>query len=267
MRVLVIATFLTAMLAPTALAQSEADTARARALFQQGLDAARAEHWVDARDAFVQSLDIAERPSTLLNLAAAQVQTGQLVEGAASYRRFLEIATEAREAAHRAQAQAALDALAPRIPHVIVRVQGLADGDEVRLDYQVLLPAALGTPTAVDAGSHEVAVLRSGRSVASQRFQLAEGQSVEMTLDTTPVVQSPTQAAASATTPSMDQAIAEPVPDEHASHGDDTMLIVGIVIGAAVVAGVAIGLGVYFGTQGGSASPYHGNFGDGTVHF
>src|SRR5262249_25318213 len=120
MRSFVLSVVLTVLAVPTAHAQSDADTARARALFQQGLDAARAEHWVDARDAFVQSLGIAERPSTLLNLAAAQVQTGQLVEGAASYRRFLEIATDAREAAHRTQAEAALTALEPRIPHVTV---------------------------------------------------------------------------------------------------------------------------------------------------
>jgi hypothetical protein len=266
---LVALAFLSALVASSAAAQTEEATARARELFQQGLEAARAEQWVDARDAFVQSLDIAERPSTLLNLAAAQVQTGQLVEGATSYRRFLELATEPREAAHRTQAQSALTALDARIPHVVVSVTSLQDGDQVRVDYQVLMATALGAPLALDPGPHDVAVIRSGRSVASQRVELAEGQSAQVSLDATPVVQAPVEVAATATTPPMDQAIAAPVPEARDdSHGDDMPLIIGLIVGAVVVVGVGVSLGVYFGTQGsGTATPYHGNFGDGVVHF
>lgn len=248
-------------IAPLAQAQS-GDVGRARELFQSGLDAAHAQHWTEARDAFAQSLALAERPSTLLNLAGAQIQTGQLVEGAASYRRFLEIAT-GRDAAHRGEAQSALTSVEPRIPHATITVDGLADGDEIRLDGNVLMRTMLGTSAALDPGAHEVGVTRAGRSIASQRFQLAEGLNAEISLSVTQAIASPTEAAQAATTGPMDEAIAVPV-----QQSDDTgiWIAVGVSIGVAVV--VAVVVGVVLATQSpGTSPPYQGNLGDGVVHF
>ena len=112
-----------------ASAQPADEMARARQLFETGLEAARAARWAEARDAFRASLAVAERPSTLLNLAGAEVQTGELVTGAGTYRRFLEAATSGRDAAHREEAEAALAAVEARIPHATIRVAGAADGD------------------------------------------------------------------------------------------------------------------------------------------
>jgi len=245
-------------------AQSGDSVAQARALFQSGLDAARGQHWVEARDAFAQSLAIAERPSTLLNLAGAQIQTGQLVEGAGSYRRFLEIAT-GRDAAHRGEAESALRAVEPRIPHATIAIDGLGDGDEVRLDGNVLMRTMIGTSAALDPGAHTVAVTRSGRSIASQQFQLAEGLDIEISLSVTAAVASPTAVAAAVTTPPMDEAIAVPVEEQHS---DDTgiWIAVGVSVGAAVVIGVVVGVLVATQSQG-PAAPYQGNLGDGIVHF
>lgn len=239
-------------------AQDDADVARARQLFQSGLDAARGQHWADARDAFSQSLDLAERPSTLLNLAGAQIQTGLLVEGAASYRRFLELATSGREAAHRPEAESALALVTPRISHATIQIEGLTSRDEVRLDGNILLPAMIGTSVALNPGAHDVTVARAGRSISSQRFQLAEGASVEIALSLGASVDP-----ALATQP-MDDALAMPVSDQH---GDDTgiWIAVGVSIGVAVVIGVVVA--IVFATQSSAPTPYQGNFGDGVVHF
>jgi hypothetical protein len=249
------------LLAAPASAQSGDDVAHARQLFQTGLEAARGQHWVEAREAFAQSLALAERPSTLLNLAGAQVQTGQLVEGAASYHRFLEIATEARDRAHRSEVEAALHSVEPRIPHVTFAIDGLAPGDEVRLDGNIVLPAALASSTALDPGAHDVLVTRAGRTIESQQFQLAESLNIEIELALTPRVASATEAAQG----EMDQAIAVPVEEQH---GDDTgiWIAVGISVGVAVVIGVVVGVLVATQDQG-AAAPYQGNFGDGIVHF
>lgn len=253
------------LLALPALAQDAGDTARARELFQSGLEAARGQHWVEARDAFSQSLAIAERPSTLLNLAGAQIQTGQLVEGAASYRRFLELAASGRDAAHRREAQSALDGVEPRIPHVTLTVEGMARGDEVRLDDHVVMPAALGTQVALDPGAHEVVVQRAGRAISSQRFQLSEGASIEIAVSVTGPV-APATVAATADPQPMDQAIAMPVEAPPPSDDTGVWIGVGIGVGAAVVIGVVVA--VVFATQDqGTASPYQGNLGAGVVRF
>jgi hypothetical protein len=241
----------------------DADAAHARELFTHGLSAARAEHWVEARDAFAASLAIAERPSTLLNLAGAQVQTGQLVEGAASYRRFLEIATEARDVAHRGEAESALAAVEARVPHVTIRVDGLSAGDEVRLDDAIVMPAALGASTALDPGAHDVVVMRAGRSIARQRFQLAEGANDEIELAVSEVaVASATEAARTAP---MDEAIAAPVVEPPPS--DDTPLWIGVGVGVGVAVAVGVILAVVFATQDQQPALYHGNFGDGVLRF
>jgi len=249
------------LLASTASAQ-EADVARARSLFEAGLEAARAQHWVEARDSFAQSLAISERPSTLLNLAGAQVQTGQLVEGAASYRRFLEIATGPREAAHRREAQSALHDVEQRIPHLAFHIENLASSDTVRLDEHVLLPGTLTSESAVDPGPHDVTVLRGGQQIASQHVEVAEGLTLQIEMTIQPLVD---PAAVVETHPDpMDEAIAEPVPP---SGGDDTVtwVIVGVAIGVVVAAGITVG--VVLGTQDQSPQPYQGNLGDGIIRF
>lgn len=247
-------------------AQDGADVARARELFQSGLESARGQRWVEARDAFAESLSLAERPSTLLNLAGAQVQTGQLVEGAASYRRFLEIATDAREAAHRADAESALATVDARIPHVTIRIDGLSAGDAVRLDGNVLMPGAIDTPTPLDPGAHDVTVSREGRSIASQHFQLAEALDIEIELTVAPVITAPVEVARIETTPPMDEVIAVPVREE--AHGDDSVvwIAVGVSIGVAVAIGVVVAILVATQDQG-APTPYQGNLGNGVVRF
>lgn len=251
--------------ASPASAQDAADVARARQLFQSGLEEARGQRWDAARDAFAESLALAERPSTLLNLAGAQVQTGQLVEGAASYRRFLELATDGRDAAHRSEAESALHAAEARIAHVTIEIEGLDDADEVRLDDAQLTRSALGTSLALNPGAHDARVLRDGRAIATQRFQLAEGQSTELGL-TVATVSAPVDVAPVDASPPMDQAIAMPVAEPPPSDESGVWIAVGVSVGVAIAIGVVVA--VLVATQDQSvAPPYMGNLGAGVVRF
>lgn len=242
-----------------ALPAAAQDVARARQLFEQGLASARASHWVEARDAFQESLEIAERPSTVLNLAGAQVQTGQLVDAAASYRRFLDIARTGRDAAHRADAQHQLEAVEARIPHATLRVAGLASDDVVRIDERVVMHGALETPMALDPGPHALVVMREGRELGQRRFELADGESavVELALVAPAALVATTEPPVTGSDAAVD---ASPPPS------DDTGVWIGVGVGVGVAVAVGVVLGVVFATQG-PASPYAGNVGGGVVHF
>ena len=240
--------------AGSARAQSRAELAAARELFEAGLAASRDRRWEDARDAVERSLAIAERPSTLLNLAGAQAETGQLVAAAASYQRFLEISTE-REARHRPGAESALRAVEARIAHVTIRVAGADSGDHAELDGSAI---ELDQSVPLDPGAHEVVVLRGDDEIGRRSFQVDEGD--DATIDVTVRAQ-----------PRVSEVVgpSEPdpmVPEAPPSGGsDDTWVWVGVGIGAAVAIGVAVGVGVAVATS--EPSYYGGNLGDGMIRF
>lgn len=256
---------------PGALAQAEpsaAEMAAARRLFRSGLGHARAGRWEQAREDFERSYETAPVPTTLLNLAGAQVETGQLVSGAESYRRFLAEATEGRAAAYRDQAQSALDALDARLARVTVEVEGLAANDEVRLDGDALPHGSLGQAVPVDPGEHAVAVARSGGTIAEERFTLREGQERRVSLEV-PAVAVPSVAESSASEPSSDEALSVFGRREDGDGEDGGVLaspwfwtgVGAVVIGAAVVV-------ILVATaDGGQEDPFQGNLGVGQVMF
>jgi hypothetical protein len=240
-----------------ATAQSAAELAESRSLFEQGLAAARGNRWDDARSFFLRALAITERPSILLNLAAAQAELGEVVDSAASYRRFLEIAT-GRDARNRAEAQRALARVEARIAYLEIEIEGGRPGDVVMVDAETIEPARLGAPIPLDPGRHDVVVQRAGERVASWSVQLDEGARERISLRvvgrTVPVAV-PT----AALTPTRE--------DERASSGggDDGLAIgLGVGIGAVVVGAVV--LGVVLGTAQGPGV-YTGNVGAGVIRF
>ncbi len=239
-----------------ARAQSRSELERSRELFEQGLEAAHADRWEEARALFERALAITERPSILLNLAGAQAQTGELVGSATSYRRFLEIAT-GRDARHRTEATRALARVEARTPHVELEMVALRADDEVMLDDRVLTREELTTPIAIDPGPHQVTVHRDGRQVASEAVSAAEGARTRVRVEVRElrVVRA---------APVRDEVPAAATTDT--GGGDDGLAIgLGVGLGAAVV--VAIVIGVVVGTSQGSGATYVGNVGDGVIRF
>lgn len=238
-----------------ARAQSRSELERSRELFEQGLAAAHADRWEEARALFERALAITERPSILLNLAGAQAETGELVGSATSYQRFLEIAT-GRDARHRTEATRALARVQARTPHLELEVVGLREGDQVMLDDRVLTREELTAPVAIDPGAHRVTVQRDGRQVASEAVSAAEGARAGARVEVR-------ELRVVRTEPVRDEVPAAATTD---TGGDDGLAIgLGIGIGAAVV--VAIVVGVVVGTSQGTGATYVGNVGDGVIRF
>lgn len=237
-------------------AQSRAQLARSRTLFEQGLAHAEAERWQEAREAFEQALAITERPSILLNLATAQAETGALLASAASYRRFLEIATTRDQRQNREEATRALAAVEARLGHLALDVTGLAADDVVRVDDVDVVVGA--TPIVVDPGAHRIVVRRGSRDVRVERVTVAEGQTETVALRVPDL--RPTRVAE--TTGSEPTEV--PVTP---SGGDDSLAIglgVGLGVGALVIAGVIVGVVVATSSP---AAPYQGNVGEGVIRF
>lgn len=231
-----------------ARAQTASEAGAARELFRQGLEAIEAERWDEARDYFERSYALVPRSSTLVNLAAAQVELGLLVEARESYRTFL--ANPGRAEPLVEDTRLVLEALEPRIPHARIAVEGLEEGDEVRLDGEPISTAALGTRLPMNPGTRRVEVRRDGEVVGSASFELGESEDREVTVPVTARAVGPVGSG----------------PEAGGSGGvdDDVWLWVGVGVGAALLVGGAIAIGVAATTP---RDPYVGNLGPGMVTF
>ncbi len=253
--------------ASPARAQSASETAAARGLFEQGVAAATAHDWPEARALFERSYALAPRASTLLNLAGAQVETGQLVAATESYRRVIvDAGRSARDRRVREQAETALGWVLPRLASVTLSIPNLGADDAIALDDLPIARAIVGTATPVNPGSHVVVVTRGQREIGRAAFELAEGASTNLTVVL--------RAAESSAVAVADDAGSSAVPDaaitadaERSSGGDDivTSSWLWTVVGVVVVGGVVAA--VLATTLSASPSYYSGNLGDGQIRF
>lgn len=171
---------------------SEADRARARTLFQEGVTHLDASEWEAARVKFQEAYDLVHEPSILLNLAHAQVESGHLIEGAESYRRFLDEVRTGRLARNRRDAQNALNAVEARIPKLRINAPTLQEGDEITLDGAPFDRSRLGTDVLLAPGEHLVVVTRGDETWANEGFTLAERERRTLDLALTQPVAAPT---------------------------------------------------------------------------
>ncbi|WP_438020870.1 hypothetical protein WMF18_18185 [Sorangium sp. So ce315] len=183
--------------APSALAQvSDADRATARSLAVEGQEALDRKDFAAAFDRFSRADAIIHAPTLLLGVARAQVGLGRWIAAHESYSRIL------REGAPEgspepffeaiAAAQRELDALAPRIPQVLLSVRGPGpDAADVTIDGEPVPRAALGVRRPVDPGERTVRATAAGFAPAEVRLTLAEGARETVALELTPVAPRP----------------------------------------------------------------------------
>jgi len=158
----------------------------ARALVVAGVQSAQAGRWEEARTKFEQAYSIYPSPNILVNLGAAQVETGQLVEGAESYRTFLAEANDPRLADRRQAVQEQLTVLEARIPRLSAQIEGLELGDDVDIDGRATSEEALRAGVPLNPGAHRLVVRRSGAVLAEREVSLAERQPQSIALDVRP---------------------------------------------------------------------------------
>lgn len=216
----------------------------ARQHYARGVEASTDGRWEEARDAFQRAFDVAAFAQIVYNLAAAQAHSGQIVEAAENYRRFLRRCQSEQLPDLREDAQQLLQTLVPHIGHLTIRVNNLADAvDRLTLDGVELASAVLDTELPVNPGTHTLRVLRTGEELAAREFQVAEGESSTVELSVDPYTGPPPGGGGGGGGPG---GIRET---------DDTGLIVGVTVGVVVAVGaaVAIILGVLFSGQGSGA--------------
>lgn len=194
--------------APAALAQvSDADRATARSLAVEGQEALERKDFSAALDRFGRADAIIHAPTLLLGVARAQVGVGQWIAAQESYSRIVREGAPEKSPEQFfeaiADAQRELDALAPRIPQVLISVRG-PDTAAVTIDGEPVPRAALGVRRPVDPGDHTVRAEAAGFAPAEVKVTLAEGASETVALELKPVALPPSVASPPPVAPSPD---------------------------------------------------------------
>ena len=264
-------------LAPSvALAQSaDADKATARDLALEGYKALQSRDYTTAVDRFTRADALYHAPTVLLGLARAHVGMGKLVSAQNLYNRITHesLPPNASNGLKNAviDAQKELDALALRIPSVVINVKG-SDAPSVTLDGIEVRAAALGVKRPVDPGKHVIIASAPGFAASEVTVNLPEGKSESVTLElkapraepppvvaVAPAVKPPVATAMPTTAPTTPALIKpappepEPAPDQIKGNGS-TQKTIGFVALGVGAAGLLVG-----GITGGLALGKHGD--------
>ena len=233
----------------------EASRAAAREIGYAGVEAYRAGDYVTANERLNKAFAILRAPSLGLWSARALAKLGRLIEAEERYLEVDRLPTSVGDEV--IQAQARLDArqealaLAPRIPKVIVRVEGAAGGEvAVTIDDVPIAPVLLGESRPLNPGRH---VIIAVRGTARTTLQLTLEEAARETAVLRLVGEAPASAAAPApvaVTPVL-PAARDPAgpPDRRAGDGSDArprrvlatavLAAGGVALVAATLAGVA----------------------------
>ncbi|XXX82163.1 PEGA domain-containing protein [Sorangium sp. So ce134] len=184
--------------APAALAQvSDADRATARSLAVEGQEALERKDFSAALDRFRRADAIIHAPTLLLGVARAQVGLGQWIAAQESYSRIVREGAPEKSPEQFfeaiAAAQRELDALAPRIPQVLISLRG-PETAAVTIDGEPVPRAALGVKRPVDPGDHAIRAEAAGFAPVEAKVTLAEGASETVALELKPVAPPPVAA-------------------------------------------------------------------------
>ena len=182
---------------PCALAQggapSAADMETARTLYQEGKKLQDAGDMPGALEKFKAAHALASTPVTGIYLARTQASLGLLVDARETCLSILRMPVQPDETSRSAEARKDAAEIArdlePRIPSLVVRVQGIDTSvtPSVTIDGHALPPAAVGLVRKVNPGSHEIRVSATGYHDASQQVQVAEAENQELVLTLEPL--------------------------------------------------------------------------------
>ena len=163
------------LLATQARAQApDAQEKQRSALYKEGLAFAETGRWNEALLKFQKVVAIRSAPPALIALATAQEKSGQFASAKKTYTKARADARAAGDDPLARRSDAALAALAARVPRVVVRLPLGVVNAQVTLDGTPMQPTAQGIE--VDPGEHLVAASAPGRQPFNRRFQIREGQ-------------------------------------------------------------------------------------------
>jgi hypothetical protein len=169
---------------------AEDDLARAKSLFEMGVELVAAEDFPSALAAFEESYGLAPRPTTLFNIAMCQKGMFRYVESAATFERYLvetaaEGATEMRQ-----KARTAVEELEQLVGRLVVT--GAPDGSAIEVDGERAGVTPLSWPISVDPGRHAVRVTHDGHEPFETSVTVASATEVEVEAEL-PAIEKPVQ--------------------------------------------------------------------------
>lgn len=235
----------------TATAQDD-PRERARAHFQQGVEAYERGDYTAALEAFSEAYRLAPHPVVRVNIANAYERLGRPLEALFHFERFLSEATSApRE--QRREIEAAIRRLRGLIGELELHIW--PDGARVTIDGSEQRRAPLTEPVRVTSGLHTIVVELEGYESERRPIEVGAGQSVRVEIrleraQIAAVAVEPTPAAGGPVIASpFDEAEPASAPDEPVASASGGFRITapawiagGITIGAAIGAGVTGGL-------------------------
>jgi len=175
-----IALFAVHLQSPTVCAQSAQETALARSLFEEGLQAADAAEWERAVDRFRRAHSLKPTPGIAYNWACALAELGRLVEARERLRAItLDLAAPP---ILREESELKLSTIAPRIASLVIHVEARSEGVALLIDGQALPKAAWGAGSPTDPGSHTLSLVRGDEVLASSTVELMDGEQREVEL-------------------------------------------------------------------------------------
>ena len=217
-------------------------------LYREGLDLAAHGRWDLAVDKFRRVVALRSAPPALFTLAQAEENVGRFASAERTYRQAL---ADARATGNREVAdasEAALRAVAPRVPAIVVRVAGVAGPAPadavVGLDGHTV---AAAEPVRVDPGAHAVDVRADGMRPASTTVDVHEAETRTVTVTLTPEERPHPTAVPGVQRPSDTNAARARAPEESFPPRSSPVGPI-VLAGAGLVAGVA-GVVVRLGGQ------------------
>ncbi|MBN2192437.1 MAG: hypothetical protein JW751_06440 [Polyangiaceae bacterium] len=167
-------------------AQDRASVATARELGEEGLAACDAGDFEVAAQKLWQAYEVVKVPTLALHAGRALERLGRWVEAAELYLEATRLNTTGSDAAlqdaARSDAAAAREALLPRIPRLVIALEGAAPNDvAVTIDGVPVPPSLLSAGKLVDPGEHQVAGRRGTKAIET-RATTIEGRTATTTL-------------------------------------------------------------------------------------
>lgn len=157
---------------------SAADEERRTRLFKEGKAAADSGQWVEAAEKFRVVVAIRSAPKALIALGVAEEHLNHLVAALAAYKQAREEAADKALADELKTANAALEALRPRVPKLLFTPEEALSNAQVEIDgLAVKLDAAA---LAVDPGDHAVLVTAPGKGTFRTKAKVKEGEQLEV---------------------------------------------------------------------------------------
>jgi hypothetical protein len=168
---------------PAAAEEDAATRAAARKLAEDGVAALQAGDSAKAVDKLDKAFRTLRAPSIALWSGRALIKHGQLIEAAERLLEATRLPVSGDAAVQeqaKADAEKELEQLRPRIPNLVIRVEGAADAS-VSLDGKAVPASLLGEDRPVNPGSHQL-VAQRGAERQAQSVSLVEGERKEVRL-------------------------------------------------------------------------------------